>query len=388
MEHRHDVKISNKKPSYKISDLFFQYLKDYNRVEDLTVQYDDLLRYVGSVDVYDTNDKNTLWQRVYYNDNERLELENNLKKIYNVLYSDGSDTNTEFLTIDGIDYCTFGNSNPFRVKVRNKLNDNFTYYYIKKADSSRIYGLELEHITSPYNLNFILNNNTLIEEHIPGIPGDDFFNNKLKSCNDNEKSQIAKEFVKFSERCMIRLLGDMRSYNYVIIPIHDFDQVVYKIRAIDFDQQSYEADFKVYRPQLFKENIPVVELIKEKLIPDSINQYKIEERAIIVKRILGSQKRVDNLLKAMKNDSISTDENVKQLTQQIYHLTKDNDFKYCTNMGQIMESSFNYLLSNYESSEMLRTNWFLNTNKIESQKLILQPLSVLVASWLEMQSNT
>ena len=58
----------------------------------------------------------------------------------------------------------------------------------------------------------------------------------------------------------------------------------------------------------------------------------------------------------MKNDSISTDENVKQLTQQIYHLTKDNDFKYCTNMGQIMESSFNYLLSNYESSEMLRTN--------------------------------
>tara|TARA_X000000368_G_scaffold360296_1_gene304008 strand:+ start:3967 stop:4944 length:978 start_codon:yes stop_codon:yes gene_type:complete len=325
-------------------------------VEDLPVQYDDLLRYVGSVDVFDSNDNNTLWQRVYYNDNERLELENNLKKIYNVLYSDGSDTNTEFITIDGIDYCTFGNSNPFRVKVRNKLNDNFTYYYIKKADSSRIYGLELEHITSPYNLNFILNNNTLIEEHISGIPGDDFFDNKLKSCNDNEKSQIAKEFVKFSERCMIRLLGDMRSYNYVIIPIHDFDQVVYKIRAIDFDQQSYEADFKVYRPQLFKENMPVVELIKEKLIPDSINQYKIEERAIIVKRILGSQKRVDNLLRSMKNDSISNDENVRKLTQQIYHLTKDNDFKYCTNMGQIMESSFNYLLSNYESSEMLRTN--------------------------------
>ena len=72
--------------------------------------------------------------------------------------------------------------------------------------------------------------------------------------NEIEKSQIAKEFVKFSERCMIRLLGDMRSYNYVIIPIHDFDQVVYKLRAIDFDQQSYEADFKVYRPQLFKEN--------------------------------------------------------------------------------------------------------------------------------------
>jgi hypothetical protein len=47
------------------------------------------------------------------------------------------------------------------------------------------------------------------------------------------KSRIAKEFVKFNERCMIRLLG---GYNYVIVPIHDFDQVVYRIRPIDFDQ--------------------------------------------------------------------------------------------------------------------------------------------------------
>ena len=353
MEHRLDVKISNKKPSYKISDLFFQYLKDYNRVEDLTVQYDDLLRYVGSVDVYDTNDKNTLWQRVYYNDNERLELENNLKKIYNVLYSDGSDTNTEFLTIDGIDYCTFGNSNPFRVKVRNKLNDNFTYYYIKKADSSRIYGLELEHITSPYNLNFILNNNTLIEEHIPGIPGDEFFNNKLKSCNDNEKSQIAKEFVKFSERCMIRLLGDMRSYNYVIIPTHDFDQVVYKIRAIDFDQQSYEGNLQIYRPQFFKENKRIMEIIKDKLQKNSVDQYKIEERSIMAKRILSSIQRSKNILKCMISDNISKKENIKLLSQQIYSLTRDQNFKKASNMGEIMKASFDYILNNYENHEML-----------------------------------
>ena len=59
---------------------------------------------------------------------------------------------------------------------------------------------------------------------------------------------------------MIRLLGDMRSYNYVIVPIHDFDHVVYRIRAIDFDQQSYEGKFNVYRPQFFKENFKMVEL--------------------------------------------------------------------------------------------------------------------------------
>ena len=42
--------------------------------------------------------------------------------------------------------------------------------------------------------------------------------------------------------CLIGLLGDMRSYNYVIIPVHDFDQVIYRIRPIDFDQQTYEGN--------------------------------------------------------------------------------------------------------------------------------------------------
>ena len=71
--------------------------------------------------------------------------------------------------------------------------------------------------------------------------------------------RVAKEFVKFNERCMIRLLGDMRSYNYVVIPTHDFDKVVYKIRAIDFDQQCFEGNLQVYRPQFFKENNEITE---------------------------------------------------------------------------------------------------------------------------------
>ena len=103
-------------------------------------------RYTGSVELFDRNDENTLWHRVFYNDSERIEIEQNLKLVYNLLYSDGSSSNLNDLEIDSVDFCTFGNSNPFRVKVKNKLNDNFTYYYIKIADSSRIYGLELEHI--------------------------------------------------------------------------------------------------------------------------------------------------------------------------------------------------------------------------------------------------
>ena len=84
----------------------------------------------------------------------------------------------------------------------------------------------------------------------------------------------------------------MRSYNYVIVPIHDFDQVIYKIRAIDFDQQSYEGEFSLYRPQLFKDNEPIIDLVKNKLLVESINQYKIEERAIVVKRLLGQKIRL------------------------------------------------------------------------------------------------
>ena len=115
-----------------------------------------------------------------------------------------------------------------------------------------------------------------------------------------KKAQIAKEFVKFNERCMIRLLGDMRAYNYVIIPTHDFDKVVYKIRAIDFDQQCYEGNLQIYRPQFFKENDVIMKIIKEKLEINSVNQYKIEERSILAKRILSSRGRTKEVINCMR----------------------------------------------------------------------------------------
>lgn len=221
----------------------------------IPVFYDDLLRFTGSVAVYDKNDEDTLWVSVYYSDSEREELVHNLKQVYTILFSDGGDDITEFLNVDAIDYCTFGNSKPFRIKIRNILNDNYTYFYIKRADASRIYGLELEHALSPNRINFVVHGDTLIEEHIAGIPGDVFIENELDSLDGYGKTQIAKEFVKFNERCMMLLLGDMRSYNYVIVPTHDFDHVKYKIRAIDFDQQCYEGNLKVYRPQFLKKII-------------------------------------------------------------------------------------------------------------------------------------
>lgn len=348
--------MSKKKPFFPITKELNEYLSLYNRNLKIPIFYEDLKRFSGSVVVYNKNDKDTLWVRVFYSECERADIDLSLKKVYNLLHSDGNESNIDFLNIDAIDYCTFGNSKPFRIKIRNKLNDNFTYFYVKKADASRVYGLELENLLSPYNLNFLINQDTLIEEHVAGIPGDEFYEEYLINCNNSEKSQIAKEFVKFNERCMIRLLGDMRSYNYVIIPTHDFDQVVYKIRAIDFDQQCFEGNLKVYRPQFFKENKQVMNLVKDKLDSKSVDQYKIEERSIIAKRILSSENRTKEILKCMMSDNISTKENVNILSKQVFSLTRDKNFNNVINMGEILRGSFNYVLKNYENHEMLGVN--------------------------------
>ena len=348
--------MSKKKPFFPINSFLNEYLSEYNRNLKIPVFYEDLKRFSGSVSVYNKNDNDTLWVRVFYSEFERKEIDLSLKKVYNLLHSDGNESNINFLNIDAIDYCTFGNSKPFRIKIRNTLNDNFTYFYVKKADASRVYGLELENLLSPYNLNFLINNKTLIEEHVAGIPGDEFFEEHLNKCTNSEKSQIAKEFVKFNERCMIRLLGDMRSYNYVIIPTHDFDQVIYKIRAIDFDQQCYEGNLKVYRPQFFKENKFIMNLIKERLDSNSVDQYKTEERSIIAKRILSSESRTKKIIECMSQDKISTDENILLLSKQVYKLTRDKNFINSKNMGEIIRASFNYVLRNYENHEMLSVN--------------------------------
>lgn len=347
-----DLKISLRKPSYPISKKLHSYLTDYNRNIKLPIFYEDLLRFQGSVVLYDKDDVDTLWVRVYFNEFERQEIDLSLKKVYTILHSDGNDRTIPYLNVDAIDYCTFGNSKPFRIKVRNILNDNYTYFYVKKADASRIYGLELEHMLSPYNLNFLVFQDTLIEEHIAGVPGDEFIKNMLPRCSPSEQSQIAKEFVKFNERCLIRLLGDMRSYNYVIVPTHDFDHVVYKIRAIDFDQQSYEGKFNVYRPQFFKENLEMVKLVQQKLKQGSIDQYKLEERSMVAKRLISYTERIKELLDCMVADTLSRPDYVELLKMSIYEYTSDVHFKRSRNMGEIVKSALDFVKRNYEDVNM------------------------------------
>ncbi|MFQ3341278.1 MAG: hypothetical protein ACI9TK_000937, partial [Flavobacteriaceae bacterium] len=67
--------ISKKKPFYEISEELTSFLKVYDRWIKSPVHYDDLLRFSGSVVVYDKKDEDTLWVRVYYSDSELREID-------------------------------------------------------------------------------------------------------------------------------------------------------------------------------------------------------------------------------------------------------------------------------------------------------------------------
>jgi hypothetical protein len=342
-----DKLISKKKPAYPISNLLSDYLTEQGRNIKIPIFYDDLLRFQGAIEIFDDEGKDTLWISCYYAEHERDEIEHSLKQMYSILHSDGSDNIIPYLNIDSIDFCTFGNTKPFRVKVRNILNDNYIFLYVKKADASRIYGLELEDLLSPNHINFLVHKDTLIEEHILGIPGDIFINNNLSTLSEQDKRALAKEFVKFNERCFVRLLADMRSYNYVIVISQDFDRVQYRIRAIDFDQQSYEGNPKVYKPQFLKENNALVDMSIKVLAKESIEQYEKEERSLLAKRATSERERLDDLLNCMKKDTISTPEKIKQLKLGLFKLTKDVKFKKSENMGDLLSNGLDFVTRNY-----------------------------------------
>jgi hypothetical protein len=329
--------------------LLSEYLTRHGRNIKIPIYYDDLLRFQGAISIIDKYGNDTLWVTTYYSESERGEIELSLKKMYTILHADGSDMVLPYLNIDSIDYCTFGNTKPFRVKVRNILNDNYIFLYIKKGDASRIYGLELEHLLSPNNINFLVHGNTLIEEHISGIPGDDFIANNLDQCSEQDKKEIAKEFVKFNERCFVRLLGDMRSYNYVMVLTHDFDRIQYRIRAIDFDQQSYEGNVKVYKPQFLKENNKLVKMTLKSLQEESIEQYKREERSLLAKRATSERERLKELIACMTADSISSKAKIKELKTDLFKFTGDVNFKKASNMGEILKSALDFIVRNYKN---------------------------------------
>ena len=336
--------IANKKKPFKINKELRSYLESYNREVALPVDYSYLLRYENAIPLYDKKGTDTLWETVFYSYSEIDEIYDALKTIYADLRADGDLSVMKHLYVDRVDVCSYGNSRPFRVRIVNKVNDNFDYFYIKNADSSRIYGLELEHILSPNRISYMTSGDTLVEEHIAGIPGDMFIKNYLNEPNLNA-IRFCKEFVKFNERCFVRLLGDMHSSNFVVDITPDFEEIYYRIRSIDFDQQSYEGKKAVYLPQYFKQNNAIIELGMKCLTNESVLQYQREERSLIAGRIRVERSRIQDLMNVMMEDQICLPDNLNQLKKELAQHYRNNSFLQCRSMGEVVMKSLELVLA-------------------------------------------
>jgi hypothetical protein len=341
--HSGPITISRKKPSYPVREALRRYLRRYGREVELPVSYMELQEYSEAIPVLDREGKDTLWETALYPQGEMERIHNGLKKIYADLKAGGASHVQEHLFIERIDCCTFGNSKPFRIRIVNRYNDVYDYFYLKVPDASRIYGLELEHMLSPDSMSYLVDRETLVEEHIPGIPGDIFAQRYLHREDYNPK-RIAKEFVKFNERCLLRLLGDMRAYNFVLDITPDFDDFRFRIRPIDFDQQCYEGSLKVYRPQFFKESFPYVELALKHFNEKVMLQYQQEERAALLQRMRSERTRLAFLREAMRTEVLSTPEKIAQLADELCSYYEDSRFSRATSMAELLEGSLKRLL--------------------------------------------
>lgn len=330
--------IKRKKTAYRISPALQHYLDEQGRTTPVPITYHDLLRYDNTVPLYDNRGNDTLWVTVFYPQQDMDRIYYALKMIYSILKADGDISVMQHLSVDRVDLCVYGNTRPFRVRIVNQINDNFDYFYIKYADASRIYGLELEHISSPNRMTYTVADQTLIEEHIAGIPGEQFFKEFLHNERQNH-TRLAKEFVKFNERCFVRLLGDMHSANFVVDVTPDFDELHYRIRAIDFDQQSYEGSKTIYMPQYYKQNNPLIEVGLRVMTSESVRQYQTEEHALIAARLRSSRHRLKDLLDAMTQDTLAPPAHVEQLKQALARHHRNEDFLRCGSMGDIVRMS-------------------------------------------------
>jgi len=335
---------SRKKPIFPVNEQLRDYLTRFGREVHLPVSYSDLMRFNYTIPLKDKKGSTTSWETVSYDMREWNYLREGLVQIYAILKTEGDLSFINQLDVARIDFCYFGNSQPFRIRIINRFNDNYDHYYIKIADSSRIYGLELEHLLSPNRIRFYTNLNTLIEDHIPGVPGDLFIEQYMNNPNTNY-IRLAKEFVKFNERCFVQLLGDMRSYNFVVNIIPDIEDFQYRIRAIDFDQQSYEGKKNLYLPQFFKENKPFVDSALEHLNKESIVQYQAEERTMMAFRLSSSRYQVKDLLDIMSKDTISQPDKIDQLKHELAdHFNNPGLFLKAKTMGQVVKAQMKQTL--------------------------------------------
>ena len=333
---------TDRKPAVAISEGLRTYLAREGREVSLPVTYAQLRRFSQALPLLERDGTDTLWETVAYPREDMASLSEGLLRTYALLRGEGSMRVFRHVFVDRIDYCAFGNSQPFRIRIVNAYNENHDYFYVKVGDASRIAGLELEHLLSPNRMHYLTEGDTLVEEHVVGIPGDRFASHWLGGTS-HHPVRLSKELIKFEERCLVRLLGDMRAYNFVIAVTPDFDATAIRVRAMDFDQQSHNGRLAFYLPGSFRENRPFVDLCARHINAATAAQYRREEQSLIHRRHLAAPDRLRDLLEALRACPLSTPGRVASLARGLADHHRDPAFLAARDMPDLVGISLERL---------------------------------------------
>jgi hypothetical protein len=316
------------KEVFEVSKGLQQYLKKYHRDIELPIAYNDLLNYQYTNAIKDENGKHTHWENVVYAADVLKTLHKKLLSTFQLLTLQQANN----FVISAIDFCEFANSMPYRITVLCKQTKVLSWFYIKMADASRLFGLELEYLFSTNTINFLYHKNTLVETHIDGIPGDDFIV-RVVNMQLAEKIAVAKAFIEFNEHCFARLLGDMRSYNFVVLNNTDG---TYTFKPIDFDQQCYEGNLALYFAQFYKENYQYFQLVTEVLNNQLIEQHRQLARKNMAEQAKYKQLQIVHILEVLLPEQITDGYKIIQLKNGLNAYFKIDEFTDCKTMGNIL----------------------------------------------------
>ncbi len=117
-----------KKDLFPVSERLQKYLHQYGRDIKLPVQYKDLLNYRHTTALRNKKGKLTHWETAIYDLKEMEFLKEGLIKTYAALKTEGNLSFIKHLDVERIDFCEFGNSMPFRIRIINRINDNYDHY--------------------------------------------------------------------------------------------------------------------------------------------------------------------------------------------------------------------------------------------------------------------
>jgi hypothetical protein len=123
----------------------------------------------------------------------------------------------------------------------------------------------------------------------------------------------------------------------VITP--DFEESQIRIRAMDFDQQSYDGRKNFYLPQFFKDNAPLVRFCIKHLRTETARQYQREEQTLMLQRAALSSERLGLLLHDMAHDHLSPREKVHELRASLAEHYGRKDYLRCESMGALIREN-------------------------------------------------